>query len=271
MKKIISIVLFFYAFTVVKGASVDTMNIYSNSMQKDLKCVVIKPSNYKKKKLRFPTVYLLHGYDGWYANWILRVPELKQYADELGLLIICPEGGKAGWYFDSPLNPKNKYETYIAKEVPRFIDSAYRTRASKDKRAITGLSMGGHGALYLSFRHPEIFNAAGSMSGVVDLDQVQNQYQLQQLIGDTLQYPENWKNYSVLNVIENKPWPSAIIIDDGIDDNFIEGNRRLHQKLLALKIPHEYIERPGNHSWEYWRYAVHYQLLFFSKYFNKSK
>ena len=271
MKKIISIVLFVYSYSFVNGASVDTINIYSKSMQKDLKCVVIKPAKYKKKKLRFPTLYLLHGYDGWYANWILRVPELKKYADEFEMLIICPDGDKAGWYFDSPFDPKNQYETYISKEVPAFIDSVYRTIASKDKRAITGLSMGGHGALFLSFRHPHIFSAAGSMSGVVDLSEVKNKYQLQKLIGDTLHYPENWKNYSVLKVVEKKTSPSAIIIDDGVSDNFIEGNRRLHQKLLQLKIPHEYIERPGNHSWEYWRYAVHFQLLFFSKYFNKNE
>lgn len=270
MKRIIATYFLLYSFGIVSAASIDTVNIYSNSMQKELKCVVIKPSNYKKKKLRFPAVYLLHGYDGWYANWILRVPELKNYADDFGLIIICPEGDKAGWYLDSPFDPKNQYETYIAKEVPHYIDSVYRTIALKEKRAITGLSMGGHGALYISFRHPDIFNAAGSMSGVVDLSEVKNKYQLQKLIGDTLQHPENWKNYSVLNVVETKQAPSAIIIDDGIDDNFILGNRRLHQKLLKLKIPHEYIERAGNHSWEYWRYAVHYQLLFFSKYFNKN-
>lgn len=238
-------------------------------MQKQIKCVVIRPSAYKKKKLRFATVYLLHGYAGWYSNWIIKVPELKEYADQYQILIVCPDGDYAGWYFDSPINVKMKYETYISKEVPHHIDSAYRTIADRDHRAITGLSMGGHGALFIAWRHPDRFAAAGSMSGVVDLSEVKSKYDIVKLLGDTLHYADNWKNYSVLNVIENKLSDSlALIIDDGIDDNFIAGNRKLHQKFLALKIPHEYIERPGKHNWDYWKYAVHFQLLFFKKFFD---
>ncbi|MFZ1453600.1 MAG: esterase family protein, partial [Ferruginibacter sp.] len=62
------------------AGKVDTVSIYSNSMHKYIKAVVIKPDSYKKKKKSFPVVYLLHGYDGWYSNWIIRVPELISYA-----------------------------------------------------------------------------------------------------------------------------------------------------------------------------------------------
>lgn len=253
----------------LEAAKVDTVTIFSNSMQKQIKCVVIKPSAYKKKKLRFPTVYLLHGYGGWYSNWIIRVPELKEYADEFGLMIVCPDGDKASWYFDSPVNPQMRYETYISKEVPHYIDSVYRTIANKDQRAIAGLSMGGHGAFFIAWRHPEIFSAAGSMSGGVDLHESKNKFEIVKVLGDTLQFAENWKKYSVLNLVETRLQDSlALIIDEGIEDIFIAGNRKLHQKLLSLKIPHEYIERPGKHNWDYWKYAVHFQLFFFRKYFD---
>lgn len=268
MKRISFSLFLFFAFQFAKAARVDSIVIYSNSMQKEIKCVVIKPEVYKKKKVRFPTVYLLHGYGGWYSNWIIRVPELKEYADEFGLIIVCPDGDNASWYFDSPVNPKMRYETYISHEVPHYIDSAYRTIADKNHRAITGLSMGGHGALFIAWRHTDEFAAAGSMSGGVELNESKSKFEIIKVLGDTLHFEDNWKNYSVINVVENKLRDSlALIIDDGIDDIFIEGNRRLHQKLLSLKIPHEYIERPGKHSWDYWRYAVHFQLLFFSKFF----
>lgn len=268
-RTLFSTILFFCFYLFGNAAKVDTIIIFSNSMQKQIKCIVIKPSAYKKKKLHFPVVYLLHGYDGWYSNWIIKVPELKDYADEYGILIVCPDGDKASWYFDSPVNKKMKYETYISTEVPHYIDSAYRTIADKKYRAITGLSMGGHGALYIAWRHPEIFAAAGSMSGGVDLNESKNKFEIVKVLGDTLHFAGNWKNYSVVNLVESKLTDSlALIIDDGIDDIFISGNRKLHQKLLTLKIPHEYIERPGNHSWAYWKYAVHFQLLFFTKFFN---
>ena len=263
--------LVFFSF-ITKGATVDTAIIFSNAMQKHIKCVVVKPSSYKKKKNRFPVVFLLHGYAGSYSNWISKVPELKKYADEFKILIVCPDGDYASWYFDSPVDPSMKYETFISKEVPYFIDSAYRTIADKDHRAITGLSMGGHGALFNAWKHPEMFSAAGSMSGGVDLNESKNKFQIIKVLGDTLRFADNWKNYSVINVVEEKITDTlALIIDDGTSDIFIEGNRRLHQKLLHLKISHEYIERTGKHDWNYWKTAIQYQLFFFKIFFDKQR
>ncbi len=263
--------LIFFSF-IAQAAKVDTVSIFSTSMQKQIKCIVIKPFAYKKKKIHFPVVYLLHGYGGNYSNWINKVPAIKLYSDEHKMIIVCPDGGYASWYFDSPILASSKYETFISTEVPRYIDSAYRTIAEKNQRAITGLSMGGHGALFVAWRHTSTFGAAGSMSGGVDLNESRNKYQIIKVLGDTLQFADNWKNYSVINAVENKLKDSlSIIIDDGIEDIFIAGNRRLHQKLLMLKIPHEYIERPGKHDWNYWANALEYHLYFFNKFFNKRK
>lgn len=254
----------------MKAASVDSIFIYSNSMNKNIKCVVIKPSSYKKKKTKFATVYLLHGWSGNYTDWITKVPEIKQYADEYQLLIVCPDGNYSSWYFDSPMNDKMRYETYVSLEVPHYIDSAYKTIADKNHRAITGLSMGGHGALMISWHHPETFAAAGSMSGGVDLNESKNKFDIIKVLGDTLTHADNWKNYSVINIVENKLSDSlALIIDCGVNDIFITGNRKLNQKLSDLKVPHEYMERPGEHNWNYWKYSVHFQLLFFKKFFAK--
>jgi len=75
----------------------------------------------------------------------------------------------------------------------------------------------------------------------------------------------------VTTVIENKPAESlAIIIDCGYDDFFYTVNHALHEKMMQLKIAHDYIERPGKHDWNYWGNAVKYQLLFFKNYFDKN-
>ncbi len=69
---------------------------------------------------------------------------------------------------------------------------------------------------------------------------------------------------SVVNLIENYTNTAVkIFFDCGDKDIFIEGNRRLHQKMRQLKIPHTYIERPGKHDWDYWRNALPFQLLYF--------
>src|SRR5688572_16978022 len=138
----------------LRAAHVDTVGIYSKAMKKEFKCVVIRP---EKENNALPVVYLLHGYGGDYSNWIKFVPQLKTYADQYDILIVCPDGGHNSWYFDSPLMPQIKFETYISKEVPEFIDKNYPTVKSRKGRAITGLSMGGHGGLYIGLRNSDDF------------------------------------------------------------------------------------------------------------------
>ena len=255
----------------------DTISIYSKAMKQSFKCVVIKPSVKKKDKDPFPVLYLLHGWSGWYSNWIVKVPELQAWADESRIMIVCPEGGYSSWYFDSPIDSSMRLETYIGIEVPAYIDSHYSTINNRSARAIAGLSMGGHGALFIAMRHPELFGACGSMSGGVDLNDSRNRFDVYKRIGDTIKYASNWINYSVLNTvvdykrrIENKKDSMLMIIDCGVDDFFFQGNQRLHKKMIDLKIPHEYIERPGNHSWMYWKNAVRYQLFYFRNFFYRN-
>ncbi len=272
MKFIYSICLLFVFTGNAFAGKVDTVSIFSNAMHKSIKAVVIEPDNYKIKTKRFPVVYLLHGYDGWYSNWIIRVPELKNYADAFQIIIVCPDGAVSSWYFNSPVDKTYRYETYIATEVVKYIDKNLKTLADKNHRAITGLSMGGHGALFLGLRHSTIFGAAGSMSGGVDLKDSKNRFDISKRIGDTLTHAAAWHDLSVINLIEKyKKTRLKIIFDCGDKDIFIDGNRRLHQKMLLLKIPHKYIERPGQHNWDYWRNAVRYQLLYFSNFFNKNQ
>jgi enterochelin esterase-like enzyme len=56
-----------------------------------------------------------------------------------------------------------------------------------------------------------------------------------------------------------------LIFDIDVDDFLIETNRDLHRRLVENNTPHDYIERPGAHTWDYWENALPYQVLFFSK------
>lgn len=266
----IALILLLPGTVFVRAATVDTVKIYSEAMKRSYNCVVIQP-NKTKKTNSYPAVYLLHGYDGWYSNWILRVPELKAYADQFQLIIVCPEGHKSSWYLDSPVDPTMRFETYVGKEVPDYIDQHFPTIKNRLARAISGLSMGGHGALFIALRHFTRFGACGSMSGLMDLYYTRNSYDLAKRIGDTLSHAENWKKYSIINLIESEiPEKLSIIIDCGVEDFTYPGNKALHNKMIKLKIPHEYIERPGNHNWEYWRNAIKYQLFYFANFFQSN-
>jgi len=252
------------------AAIVDTVETYSASMKKSIKAVVITPDNYASAK-ELPVVYLLHGYGGGYADWITKAKGFEKAADQYQLIIVCPDGNNS-WYWDSPIDPRYKYETYISKELIEWIDNKYKTIKSPKGRAITGLSMGGHGALYLAFRHQDIFGAAGSMSGGVDIRPFPNNWDMAARLGKYAEHPDNWENNTVINLLHLlTPNSLALIIDCGTDDFFFKVNESLHQQLLQRNIPHDYITRPGAHNWTYWSNAIGYQLLFMNNFFKAPK
>jgi Predicted esterase len=253
----------------VQAGTVDTVATYSPSMKKSIKAVVIKPDSYAKVT-QLPVVYLLHGYSGNYADWIKKVPALTRYADQMNLLIVCPDGNFNSWYWDSPVDSSSRYETYVSKELVQWVDEHYKTIRNRSGRGITGLSMGGHGGLYLAFRHQDVFGVAGSMSGGVDIRPFPLNWDMAKKLGSYAQAPQNWESYTVINQVHLlTPNSLSIIIDCGTEDFFYDVNVRLHEKLLYNRIPHDFIIRPGAHNWKYWANAVVYQLTFMSRYFNK--
>ena len=154
--------------TLFGRVQVDTVTVYASKMKKDVKSVVVLPEKYSNKKA-YPVVYLLHGYSDNYSKWVKTVPSIKQLATKYQMILVCPDGGYSSWYFDSPIDSTFQYESFITKDLVSYIDKHYSTRKDKNARAITGLSMGGHGALYMAIRNKYLFAHAGSMSGAVDL------------------------------------------------------------------------------------------------------
>lgn len=271
MKRNILLLLCLTAFIIsVKAAKVDTVDTYSDAMKKKIRAIVVTPDNYNSGS-QYPVVYLLHGASGNYTDWIKKATGVPDYADKYNVMIVCADGGNTSWYWDSPVDPTYKYETYITKELITYIDKNYKTIKNRSGRAITGLSMGGHGGLYLGIRHQDLFGVAGSMSGGVDIRPFPNNWDMAKRLGSLKDNAETWDKYTVTNQLDLlKPNSLAIIFDCGTDDFFYKVNVELHDKLLALKIPHDFIVRPGAHNWPYWTNAVGYQMLYFSNYFKNN-
>ncbi len=266
MKKIVFFLSCCLLALYVQAATVDSVNVYSAAMNRDVKAVVIVPTA-STAVSRLPVVYLLHGYSGNQKDWP-GTRMLDALADTYQVIIVCPAGHNS-WYWDSPVDPTMRFETFISAELPAYVDNHYKTIPSPQARAITGLSMGGHGALWNAFRHPEVFGAAGSMSGGVDIRPFPDNWDMKKWLGTKKENPKNWENYTVINLVGGLTNGQALIIDCGYDDFFFQVNNDLHQALLNKKIEHDYIVRPGAHNWEYWKNSVVYQLLFFRRHFDK--
>jgi S-formylglutathione hydrolase FrmB len=270
--KISLFLLFLLNVSLAMAAKVDTVTTVSESMHKQIKAVVITPDDYSNKQ-HFPVLYLLHGYSGNYADWVKKdAADLGHLCDEYHMIIVCADGNFNSWYFDSEVKKDSKYETYVSSELVSWVDKHYSTIADRKGRAITGLSMGGHGAMYLAFRHPNTYGAVGSMSGGIDLRPFPESWDLEQVLGSYRENPDRWEKNSVTNMLYLiKPNQLAIIFDCGTEDFFSGVNSQLHEKLLERKIPHDYSTRPGGHSWDYWCNSIQYHALFFHNYFERNK
>lgn len=248
------------------AARVDTLRVKSPSMRKEVDVVAVVPQQAIDGQ-KVPVIYLLHGHGGNHMTWINMKPELKEIADREGVMFVTPDG-KDSWYWDSPQNPDFRYETFLSSELVDYIDSNYPTYATAAGRAITGLSMGGHGALWNGIRHPQVFANAGSTSGGVDIRPFPDSWGMKKYIGEQKSNKSVWDNHTVTTLADTLTNGTiGLIIDCGYEDFFFEVNERLHKKLMERGVEHDYLVRPGAHNGSYWKNSIDYQILFFTRRF----
>ena len=265
--KFISLIALFASMQAA-AVTVDTVAVATTHLDSPMNVIVYTPDKATRGE-KCPTVYLLNGYSGDYTSWSRDVPRLRDFSDDYGMIFVCTDG-RNSWYWDSPIDPSRQVESAIVKDVVPFVDSHYPTIADARHRAVTGMSMGGHGAIWLAARHPDVWGSAGSMSGGVDIRPFPDNWEMAQRLGSYADNKEVWDSHTVTEMVPViKESGINLLFDCGVDDFFAEVNRELHRKLLEAKVPHDYTERPGAHTWDYWRNATPYHLAFFHEVFRK--
>ncbi|MBN1820763.1 MAG: prolyl oligopeptidase family serine peptidase [Prolixibacteraceae bacterium] len=162
--------------TQVSEGSVINLSFYSKSLKKDQAVQIYLPEGYdQKSEKRYPVIYFLHGTaqncysEGNLFNYFNNLISAKKISP---VIIIKPDGSCTPWgdsYFaNSAIN--GNFEDYLVYDLVEFIDSAYRTIPSKDKRAIMGWSAGGSCAMSMALKHSEIYCGAASHSGRMDMN-----------------------------------------------------------------------------------------------------
>lgn len=261
MNKIILFIALLLGVNQLYAAKVDTLEVFSPSMNKKIKTVVVSPETGTPKA----SLYLLHGYSGNYSNWVNKAQQIKTLVDQYQYIVVCPDGGFDSWYWDTK-EQDYQYETFITKELLTFIEQQYKVPADRTKRGITGLSMGGHGALYLAFRHQDLFAFAGSTSGGVDIRPFPNNWSIIKRLGSYQENAAVWDSHTVIELTHLvQPGQLKLFIDCGTEDFFFGVNNKLHEKLTYMNIPHHYLTMPGKHDWNYWVQSINYQMAFFNQ------
>jgi S-formylglutathione hydrolase FrmB len=218
---------------------------------------------------RYPVLYFLHGLGDNEqtlfnsGGWTL-LDDLRRHHKIGDFLIVAPEGRRS--FYINSADGSVRYSDFLVHEFIPYIEAGYRVRAGRESRAVSGISMGGYGALRLAFAHPEMFSAVSAQSAALfttppkELDAATRSGSpsgnvLAAVFGSPIDMPHwNENNPFVLakrNSAEVRKL--AIYFNCGQDDNygFEDGAAALHQLLQKEKVKHEYHIYPGDHSLSY--------------------
>jgi len=256
-------------------------------------CVQL-PSDYdsngiKQPKRRYPALYFLHGLGqneqtlfntgGWNL-----IEDLRRQHRISDFLIVAPEGRRS--FYINSVDNSFRYSDFFLQEFMPFIESRYRVLHSRSGRAITGVSMGGYGALRFAFAHPELFSAVSAQSPALitqtpqEIDATERSgTPLGHLLGVAFGEPVNvphWKENSVFNLAK-RDTPSlrrlAIYFNCGNADDygFEDGADALHRQLQAEGVKHEFHLYSGDHSLTYFLTHMIEVMQFHSRVFAEQK
>jgi len=210
----------------------------------------------------YPVYYLLHGIGDDDSIWVRRT-RIEWYVRELPLIVVMPDGDR-GFYTDWVQGPA--HEKHIIQEVIGFVERFLPVRKDRRGRVIGGLSMGGYGALKLALKYPQLFSSVAAHSSACRLGHSyagrDKEWRRQRLpvFGSR---PKGGDNdlFALAERIDRSLLP-AIRFDCGLEDFLLKDNRAFHAHLEKLGIPHEYVEYPGVHDWDYWDEHVREAIAF---------
>ena len=241
---------------------VQTLRFDSTLMGRKMPVRVIVPARYNERSetgRRYPVVFLLHGLSGHFDNWTQRT-KVVEYSERFNRIIVMAEGDD-GWYTDSATKPSDKYESYIVKELVPAIEVEFRVLPGRENRAIAGLSMGGYGSIKFGLKYPDMFALVGSFSGALgaasftEKNAGKNGRTVDVVYG--AEGSETRKANDIFELVrsltpEKKAALPFIYLDCGTEDRLFKSNRDFADLLLEAKVPHEFRELPGTHSWKFW-------------------
>ena len=222
----------------------------------------------------YPVLYFLHGLGDNEktlfnsGGWTL-LDDLRQEHKLGEFLIVAPEGRRS--FYINSADSSVRYSDFFLQEFIPLIEKRYRIAKGRSNRAISGISMGGYGALRFAFSHPEMFSAVSAQSAALITESPQeldtaarSGAPLGKLLADVFGSPidsSHWKNNDPFLLAQKNAAALqrlGIYFNCGQDDNygFEKGAAALHEELQKESVKHEYHLYPGDHSLTY--FLVHF-------------
>jgi S-formylglutathione hydrolase FrmB len=286
-------VLFAIVCVTAHGQSrIDCNALKSRILGEDIHYCVMLPAGYdaaENSGRRYPILYFLHGLGDneqslfKSGGWNL-VEDLRRQRKIGDFLIVAPEGTQS--FYINSADGKIRYNDFFLHEFLPYIEGKYRIRRERGSRAITGLSMGGYGAIRFAFAHPELFSSVSAQSAALITETPQelsavmrSRGPLSEVLASVFGNPINvphWKQNDPFALAKQNKLALAklaIYFNCGRDDDFhFEiGAQALDKQLQSEGIKHEFHLYPGNHSGGFFLALLGETLEFHWKAFESGK
>ncbi len=209
----------------------------------EMKFSVYVPPQARERKV--PVLYYLSGLTCTEETFAIKA-HAQQVASELGLMLVGPDtsprserypgdadaydfGVSAGFYVDATQAPWSKtyrMYSYVTRELPAVVDAGLPVRAGAV--GIFGHSMGGHGALTIALKNPQMYRSVSAFAPIAAPSQCP--WGVKALGNYLGQDPAAWSDHDATDLVARKPFPGKILIDQGTADKFLA--EQLHPHLF---------------------------------------
>lgn len=251
----------FFIVIMLSGLAVgqEVISLNSRNVPHSDSTLIYIPACYDKS-LKYPTVFLLHGYEGNHRQWS-GISDLQNLSDKYNFVVVCPNGFYDSWYINSPIRKNYRFSDFFIHELLPFIKNNYSV--DEDNIFISGLSMGGFGAISFFLNHQDIFKSAGSTSGVLNIKTFANKWGMDKSFGIYESSPQDYSKFNVLEKLDTLKTLKPFLIDCGTEDRIYVTNKEFFEKCITKKFPVTFISQPGRHDKNYWGKAIHQHFIFF--------
>ena len=273
--------------TVPAGSRVEYKTFQSKLLGRELRYGIYLPPSYNSSGTKkYPVLYFLHGLNENEMRWSTRgqtdvMLDRMVAQGKIGEFIVAIPFGAISFYTNTR-DGSEKWEDVIVSEFVPMVESTYRVNSSRTTRGISGISMGGYGALKIAMKHPDLFASVSAHSPVLISDLAAARIpgrpgRLQTFVGlfdkiyginQDLSY---WDANNPLTLAKDtSKWNGLkVYFDCGTEDEygFQVGTKELDELLTKESYPHEAHLYPGNHGWDYALQHTGESLLFHWKAF----
>jgi S-formylglutathione hydrolase FrmB len=236
-------------------------NIESNFLENPSPTLIVKPSSYSDEK-EYPLVIIFHGWSGDYLQWN-SIIDLEDLSNAYNFIIACPDGFYDSWYLNHSNSDSTQYEDFFIRDFIPYLTNNYSI--DTNSIFITGLSMGGHGAITLFLKYPSLFKSAASSSGILDITKFPANWGIKNKLGGYKENIDVWNNHSAYFLLDNAAdIGKNLFIDCGTEDFAYEVNLNFVKKCMDLGIKAKFISVPGDHSRTHWKRMLPKHFEFFN-------